>query len=65
MMDQFMGYSESDLADAYLKSIDYVFKGNKRFDSIFIAGDPEQKTNLSKAKYLLNWEPKRNHKDLI
>tara|TARA_B100000131_G_scaffold293713_1_gene309263 strand:+ start:1164 stop:1967 length:804 start_codon:yes stop_codon:yes gene_type:complete len=57
---------ESDLADAYLKSIDYVFKGNKRFDSIFIAGDPEQKEhNLSKAKYLLNWEPKRNHKDLI
>ena len=57
---------ESDLADAYLKSIDYVFKGSKRFDSIFIAGDPEQKEhNLSKAKYLLNWEPKKHHKDLI
>ena len=57
---------ESDLADAYLKSINYVFKGKARFDSIFIAGDPEQKEhNLSKAKYLLDWEPKNHHRDLI
>tara|TARA_B100000676_G_C17998309_1_gene799281 strand:- start:526 stop:1329 length:804 start_codon:yes stop_codon:yes gene_type:complete len=57
---------ESDLADAYLKSVDYIFKGNKRFDSIFIAGDPEEREhNLSKAKYLLNWEPKMSHKNLL
>ena len=53
-------------ADYYLKSIDYVFKGQKRFDSIFIAGDPEQREhNLSKAKYLLDWEPKNHHRDLV
>ena len=57
---------ELDLADAYLKSINYVFKGQGRFDSIFIAGDPEQKEhNLSKAKYLLDWEPKNHHRDLL
>ena len=48
------------------QSIDYVFKGHKRFDSIFIAGDPEQREhNLSKAKYLLDWEPKNHHRDLV
>ena len=57
---------EYDLANAYLKSLDYIYRGNGRFDSIFIAGDPEQKEhNLSKAKYLLDWEPKMSHKDLI
>ncbi len=35
-------------------------------DKTIIAGDLEQKEhNLSKAKYLLDWEPKMSHKDLI
>ena len=46
---------EEDLARAYLAAISVEHKG---FDSVFIAGDYEQKEiNLSKAKQLLGWEP--------
>ena len=49
---------ESDLASAYLASIKYTNNGNNRFDSIFIAGDPENtEHNLSKALHLLDWRP--------
>ncbi len=46
---------EEDLARAYLAAISVQHTG---FDSVFIAGDEEQKEiNLSKAGRLLGWEP--------
>lgn len=50
---------EEDLARAYLAALDAVQIGHGRFESVFIAGDEEEKEhNLSKAKRLLGWEPK-------
>ena len=50
---------EEDLARAYLASLDYVFKGHGRFDAFFISGDAaHQEMNMSKAKMLLDWEPR-------
>ena len=50
---------EEDLANAYLAGIDYVSKGHGRFESVFVAGDPNEKEhNLTKAKHLLNWTPR-------
>ena len=34
---------EEDLANAYLAGIDYVSKGHGRFESVFVAGDPNEK----------------------
>ena len=46
---------EEDLARAYLAAISVEHEG---FNAVFIAGDHEQKEiNLSKAKWLLGWEP--------
>ena len=50
---------EEDLANAYLGGLEAVKIGHGRFDSVFIADDPEnEEHNLSKAKRILNWEPK-------
>ena len=39
--------------------MDYVSKGHGRFESVFVAGDPNEKEhNLTKAKHLLNWTPR-------
>ncbi len=55
---------EKDLANAYLAALKFVQEGNSRFDSVFIAGDPENKEhNLSKAIHLLKWSPEMNPKD--
>jgi nucleoside-diphosphate-sugar epimerase len=50
---------EEDLANAYLAALEAVQIGHGRFDAAFIAGDErEQEHNLSKARRLLNWEPR-------
>jgi nucleoside-diphosphate-sugar epimerase len=50
---------EEDLANAYLAALEAVQIGHGRFDAVFIAGDErEQEHNLSKARRLLNWEPR-------
>jgi nucleoside-diphosphate-sugar epimerase len=50
---------EEDLARAYLAALDAVQVGHGRFDAVFIAGDEsEAEHNLSKARRLLNWEPR-------
>jgi nucleoside-diphosphate-sugar epimerase len=50
---------EEDLARAYLAALDAVQVGHGRFDAVFIAGDEsEEEHNLSKARRLLNWEPR-------
>src|SRR5207248_2894990 len=55
---------EEDLARAYLAALDAVQIGHGRFDAVFIAGDEsESEHNLSKARRLLDWEP-RSHKYL-
>jgi nucleoside-diphosphate-sugar epimerase len=52
---------EEDLANAYLAALEAVQTGHGRFEAVFIAGDElEAEHNLSKAKRLLNWEP-RSH----
>ncbi|MDA1279971.1 MAG: NAD(P)-dependent oxidoreductase [Chloroflexi bacterium] len=49
---------EADLARAYLAALENVQIGHGRFDSVFIAGDENEKEhNLSKAKRLLGWTP--------
>jgi uronate dehydrogenase len=53
---------EEDLARAYLAALEVVQVGHGRFESIFIAGDEaEAEHNLSKARRLLNWEPRSQH----
>ena len=55
---------EKDLANAYIASLKFIQEGNSRFDSVFIAGDPENKEhNLSKAIHLLKWIPEMNPED--
>jgi nucleoside-diphosphate-sugar epimerase len=55
---------EEDLATAYLAALQAVQIGHGRFDAVFIAGDEaEAEHNLSKARRLLNWEP-RSHRYL-
>jgi nucleoside-diphosphate-sugar epimerase len=50
---------EEDLAAAYLAALDEVQVGHGRFEAVFIAGDErEAQHNLSKARRLLDWEPK-------
>ncbi len=50
---------EEDLARAYLAALEAVQTGQGRFEAVFIAGDEtEQEHNLSKARRLLNWEPR-------
>lgn len=50
---------EEDLANAYLGALQAVQVGHGRFDAVFIAGDEnQQEHNLSKAKRLLDWEPR-------
>jgi nucleoside-diphosphate-sugar epimerase len=50
---------EEDLAGAYLAALDAVQTGHGRFDAVFIAGDErEQEHNMSKARRLLQWEPR-------
>jgi nucleoside-diphosphate-sugar epimerase len=50
---------EEDLAQAYLAALQAVQVGHGRFDAVFIAGDEsEEEHNLSKARRLLNWEPR-------
>jgi len=54
---------EEDLANAYLGGLEAVKNGHGRFDSIFIAADPDhEEHNLSKAKRILNWEPQTHKK---
>lgn len=56
---------EQDLANAYLAGLQAVQVGHGRFDAVFIAGDErEQEHNLSKARRLLDWEP-RSHRLLL
>jgi nucleoside-diphosphate-sugar epimerase len=55
---------EEDLANAYLAALNAVQVGHGRFDAVFIAGDEaEEEHNLSKARRLLDWEP-RSHRYL-
>jgi len=55
---------EEDLARAYLGALDAIQLGRARFDAIFIAGDETQEEhNLSKARRILDWEP-RSHRYL-
>ncbi len=55
---------EEDLADAYRGALDAVQIGHGRFDALFIAGDDQERThNLSKARRIINWEP-RAHRHL-
>ena len=55
---------EKDLANAYIASLKFIQEGNSRFDTVFIAGDPENKEhNLSKAIHLLKWIPEMNPED--
>ncbi|MBV9354349.1 MAG: NAD(P)-dependent oxidoreductase [Chloroflexi bacterium] len=50
---------EEDLANAYLAALEAAQIGHGRFEAVFIAGDErEQEHNLSKARRLLNWEPR-------
>jgi nucleoside-diphosphate-sugar epimerase len=50
---------EEDLARAYLAALQAVQVGHGRFEAIFIAGDEaEEEHNLSKAKRLLDWQPR-------
>ena len=50
---------EEDLARAYLAALEAVQVGHGRFEAIFIAGDElEEEHNLSKARRLLDWQPK-------
>src|SRR5215471_11359062 len=52
---------EEDLANAYLAALEAIQIGHGRFESAFIAGDErEEEHNLSKAKSLLGWEPRRS-----
>ena len=54
---------EEDLANAYLGGLEAIKNGHGRFDSIFIAADPDhEEHNLSKAKRILNWEPQTHLK---
>ena len=54
---------EEDLANAYLGGLEAVKNGHGRFDSVFIAADPDhEEHNLSKAKRILNWEPQTHIK---
>jgi nucleoside-diphosphate-sugar epimerase len=56
---------EEDLARAYLAALDAVQTGHGRFETVFIAGDESQSEhNLSKARRLLQWEP-RSQKYLV
>lgn len=55
---------EEDLASAYLAALNAVQIGHGRFDAVFVAGDElEEEHNLSKARRLLDWEP-RSHRYL-
>ena len=59
IVDAAQGVVAQTLANAYLAGIDYVAKGHGRFESVFVAGDPNEKEhNLTKAKHLLNWTPR-------
>ncbi len=50
---------EQDLANAYLASLEAVQIGHGQFEAVFIAGDEkEEEVNLSKARRLLEWEPR-------
>jgi nucleoside-diphosphate-sugar epimerase len=50
---------EEDLARAYLAALQAVQVGHGRFEAIFIAGDEAEKEhNLSKAKRILDWQPR-------
>jgi nucleoside-diphosphate-sugar epimerase len=50
---------EEDLASAYLAALEAVQVGHGRYDAVFIAGDEEEANhNLSKARRLLDWEPR-------
>ena len=54
---------EEDLANAYLGGLEAVKIGHGRFDSVFIAADPDhEEHNLTKAKRILNWEPQTHKK---
>ena len=54
---------EEDLANAYLGGLEAIKKGHGRFDSVFIAADPDhEEHNLTKAKRILNWEPQTHKK---
>jgi nucleoside-diphosphate-sugar epimerase len=48
-----------DLADAYVRGLEVVQRGNARFDAIFIAGDEAGlEHNLTKAERILGWRPR-------
>jgi nucleoside-diphosphate-sugar epimerase len=51
---------EEDLAHAYLGALEAVQVGHGRFDAVFIAGDEDEAVhNLTKARRLLGWTPRR------
>ena len=50
---------EEDLADAILAALRVVQTGDSRFDAVLIAADEHERDhNLTKAKLLLDWEPR-------
>jgi nucleoside-diphosphate-sugar epimerase len=54
---------EEDLARAYLAALRAIEVGHGRFDAVFIAGDEsEQEHNLSKARRLLDWQPRAHRR---
>jgi nucleoside-diphosphate-sugar epimerase len=49
---------EEDLARAYLAALRVVREGRGRFEAVWITGDEaREEWNLSKAKWLLGWQP--------
>ena len=47
------------MAAAYLAALEEVKVGHGRFEAVFIAGDEDEANhNLSKARRLLDWEPR-------
>jgi nucleoside-diphosphate-sugar epimerase len=49
---------EEDVARAYLAALRVVGRGHGRFEAIYITGDESgQEWNLSKARWLLGWQP--------
>jgi nucleoside-diphosphate-sugar epimerase len=49
---------EEDLARAYIAALRVVQEGHGRFEAVYVTGDEAgQEWNLSKARWLLGWQP--------
>ena len=54
---------EEDLANAYLRAVEFVQIGHGSFEPFFIAGDEDQvEHNLTKAERVLGWRPRTHLK---